>query len=158
MGSRPSKFCQDRNGVRWVLLEGMITRKSAQDDPAGGKNLPVERVTSVEKTVVARVNRSPLAWPAIYLACISLAVSAWIASLDISKLFVVPTLLAGLWLLFWGLARMKGTTEMLDAYQLIINGGQKTAEWLIVGSHEEVQGFIEGVRDAMGGAKGATAH
>ena len=59
------------------LLEGVITRKTAQDDPAGGLILPVERVTSVEKTVIARVNRSPLAWPAIYIACIFLAITAW---------------------------------------------------------------------------------
>jgi hypothetical protein len=158
MDSRPSKFCQDRNGVRWVLLEGMITRKTAQDDPTGGKNLPIERVTSVEKTVITRVSRSPLAWPAIYLACVFLAASAGILSLEVSALFAAPTLLIGLYLLFWGLARIKGTTEMLDAYQLIINGGQKLSEWLIVGSHEEVVGFIEGIRDDIGSPKRAAAH
>ena len=158
MGSRPTKFCQDRNGVRWVLLEGIITRKTAQDDPTGGKNLPVDRVTSVEKTVITRVNRSPLAWPAIYLACVFLAASAGILSLGVSALFAAPTLLIGLYLLFWGLARIKGTTEMLDAYQLIINGGQKVSDWLIVGSHEEVVGFIQGIRDDIGGAKSAAAH
>lgn len=158
MESRPSKFCQDRNGVRWVLLEGVITRKTAEDDPTGGKNLPVERVTSVEKTVVARVNRSPLAWPAIYVACIFLAVSAWIVSLEFSSLFAAPAVLIGLYFLFWGMARLKGTTEMLDAYQLIINGGQKVSDWLIVGSHEEVLGFIQGIRDDMGGPKSAAAH
>lgn len=158
MGNRPSKFCQDRNGVRWVLLEGVITRKTQQDDPTGGKILPVERVTSIEKAVIARVNRSPLAWPAIYIACIFLAVSAWIVSMDVSKLYAAPTVLIALYFLFWGLARIKGKTEMLDAYQLIINGGQKVSDWLIVGSHEEVLGFIQGIRDDMGGAKGAAAH
>lgn len=156
MENRQSKFCQDRNGVRWVLIEGMITRKTAQDDPTGGKNLPVERVTSVEKTIVKRVNRSPLAWPAIYMACLLLAITAWIFSLDISALFAAPTLLAGLWFLFWGLARIKGREEMLDAYQLITNG-QKLSDWMIVGSHEEVLGFIDGIRNDMGGAKGAAA-
>ena len=99
-----------------------------------------------------------LAWPAIYIACIFLAITAWIFSFDISAIFAAPTLLVGLWLLFWGMARIKGTTEMLDAYQLIINGGQKVSDWLIVGSHEEVVGFIQGIRDDMGGAKGAAAH
>lgn len=162
MENRPSKFCQDRNGVRWVLLEGMITRKTAQDDPTGGKALPVERVTAVEKTIIARVNRSPLAWPAIYLACIFLAASAGILSLEVSALLAAPTLLIGLYFMFWGLARIKGKTEMLDSYQLIINGGQKVSDWLIVGSHEEVLGFIQGIRDdisdKMGGQKRAAAH
>jgi hypothetical protein len=156
MDSRQSKFCQDRNGVRWVLLEGMITRKTAQDDPAGGKYLPVGRVTSVEKTIVKRVSRSPLAWPAIYLACILLALTAWIFSMDISVVFALPTLLVGLWFLFWGLARIKGREELLDAYQLITNG-QKLSDWMIVGSHEEVLGFIDGIRNDMGGAKSAAA-
>jgi hypothetical protein len=157
MASSQSKFCQDRNGIRWVLLEGMITRKTKQDDPAGGKNLPVDRVMSVEKTVVKRVNRSPLAWPAIYIACILLALTAWIFSLEVSALLAIPTLLAGLWFLFWGLARIKGTEEVLDAYQLITNG-QKLSDWIIVGSHEEVLGFIEGIRNDMGGSKRAAAH
>lgn len=156
MGSLQSKFCQDRNGVKWVLLEGMITRKTPQDDPTGGKNLPVTRVSSVEKTSIKRVNRSPLAWPAIYAACVFLALTAWIFSMDLPVFAAAPTLLIGVWILFWGLARVKGREELLDAYQLITNG-QKLSDWLIVGSHEEVLGFIDGVQNDMGGAKSAPA-
>lgn len=158
MGNQQAKFCQDRNGVRWVLLEGVITRKTAEDDPAGGKNLPVGRVTAVEKTSVKRVSRSPLAWPAVYFACVLLAVSAWVLSMEVTALAAAPTLLMGAWFLVWGLRRIRGTEETIDAFQLITSG-PRHSDWLIVGSHEEVQGFVQGIQSDMGesAAKSAPA-
>ena len=65
MGSQEAKFCLDRNQVRWVLLEGVINRKTQQDDPDKGMNLPVGQIQSIEKTSIERRHKNPLAGPAV---------------------------------------------------------------------------------------------
>ncbi len=149
MGEWESKFCQDRNKIRWILLEGKITRTAPQDDPTEGNELPVEQITGVETTSVQRKTRSPLAWPAIYLSLVLLAVTAWLLSMPgAARVVAVAPLILGCAALLWGLSRVKGNTELIDAYQLVVSGARKP-EWLIVGSHEEVTGFIGGLREEL---------
>jgi hypothetical protein len=146
MQTREAKYCLDRNNVRWVLLEGVINRKAPQDDPAGGQNLPVAQITSIEKTTIQRVRRSPLAKPALYAGVVLLVVFVWIASM--SWLIAAPGLVLGALLFFWGLSRMSGEKEVMDAFQ-IVAPVQNPSDWLVVGTHSEVAGFVEGVRNEM---------
>jgi len=146
MNSRQAKFCMDRNKVRWVLLEGVINRKTQQDDPTKGKELPVAQITGVEQTAVERVRRSPVARPAIYGGLALLVVFGWIASAY--WLLGFPGMVLGVILLFWGLKRNPGQKEVLDAYQ-IVAPGTNPEDWRIIGSHAEVAGFIEGLRLEM---------
>ena len=146
MSGREAKFCLDRDKVRWVLLEGVINRKTDQDDPTGGENLPFTQLTGVEKTSVTRVRRSPLAWPAIYAGVAMLALFAWIATAN--WWLALPGILLGVVVLFWGLRRVSGQKEVLDAYQLLAPG-TRPEDWLVIGSHLEVLGFVEGVRQEV---------
>ncbi|HWP83620.1 MAG TPA: hypothetical protein VNN17_00385 [Terriglobia bacterium] len=143
MPGREAKFCIDRNQVRWVLLEGVINRKTPQDDPDKGLNLPVEQITAIEKTQVKKRHKNPLAKPAAAAGLLLLALFGWLATL--SLWLGVPGLVAGLYALIWGLMRLPGTTETLDAYQ-IVAAGTHPEDWYIVGSHPEVEGFIAGLR------------
>src|SRR3972149_11932508 len=77
MSGREAKFCLDRNQVRWVLLEGVINRKTPQDDPDKGMNLPVEKIQSIEKTQIVRRHQNPLAAPATLAGVLFLALSGW---------------------------------------------------------------------------------
>jgi hypothetical protein len=143
MGSREAKFCLDRNQVRWVLLEGVINRKTPQDDPDKGLNLPVEKIQAIEKTQIERRHKNPLARPAMLAGIVIVALSAWLTT---SILWLgVPGLILGALMLVWGLVRLSGSTERLDAFQIVASG-TKPEDWYIVGSHLEVQGFINGVR------------
>jgi hypothetical protein len=152
MSSREAKFCLDRNKVRWVLLEGVINRKTQEDDPAGGQNLPVSQIQRIEKTVVEIKRRSPVAMPAVYAGLILAALFGWIAAMS---LWVgLPGVVLGAVVLLWGLMRLGGTTEKLDAFQ-IVAPGIRTEEWRVLGSHHEVLGFIHGVEAEMG-ARGAS--
>lgn len=149
MGDRETKFCQDRNKIRWILIEGKITRSAPEDDPTAPNELPVEQINGVEKTSVQRKTRSPLAWPAIYVSLVLLAVTAWLLSMPgAARVVAVVPLILGCAALLWGLSRVKGNTELIDAYQLIVSGARKP-EWLIVGSHNEVEGFIGGLRKEL---------
>lgn len=150
MSGRDAKFCQDRNGVRWVLIEGVINRKTAADDPAGGMNLPVAKIQSLEKTSVERRQKSPLAAPATLAGIVLLALSGWIAS---AVLWLgLPGLVLGAVVLVWGLQRLSGSVERLDASQ-IVAPGLVPADWLIVGSHAEVTGFVEGLKKEVAEAQ-----
>jgi hypothetical protein len=143
MSSREAKSCLDRNQVRWVLLEGVINRKTSQDDPDKGLNLPVANIQSIETRQIERRTKNPLAGPATALAIVILAVSGWIAT---SVFWLgVPGLAIGAIVLIWGLMRLSGSTERLDAFQIVASG-TNPEDWYIVGSHLEVQGFINGVR------------
>jgi hypothetical protein len=154
MSSRQAKFCQDRNKVRWVLLEGVINRKTPQDDPAKGKDLAVAQITGIEKTSIERVQRSPLARPAIYAGLVFLALGGGMAA--VAWWWMLPGLILGAVTLFWGLQQSSGQKEVLDAYQIVASG-TNPEDWRVIGSHEEVQGFIEGVRSAMQEAQSAKA-
>jgi hypothetical protein len=143
MPGREAKFCTDRNQVRWVLLEGVINRKTQQDDPDKGLNLPVEKIQRIEQTVIERRHKSPVAKPAMLFGIVLLALFGWVAT---SHLWVgVPGLVIGAIVLFWGLARISGTVEKLDSFQIVVPG-MNPQELLVIGSHLEVTGFIEGVR------------
>jgi hypothetical protein len=146
MSSRQAKFCLDRNSVRWVLLEGVITRTTQLDDPTAGKTLPVSQITGIEKASVERVSRSPLAKPAIYVGAVLLALFGWLAASTWA--LALPGLALGAIVLFWGLVRLPGQKEVLAAYQ-ILAPGTHPPEWQLVGSHTEVLGFIDGLRRDM---------
>jgi len=143
MSGREAKFCLDRNQVRWVLIEGVINRKTPQDDPDKGMNLPIERIQSIEKTQIERRHKNSLAAPATVAGIVILALFGWLAT--ISLWVGVPGLAAGAAVLLWGLMRLSGTTERLDAFQIVASG-TNPADWYIVGSHHEVIGFINGVQ------------
>jgi hypothetical protein len=143
MAGREAKFCLDRNQVRWVLLEGVINRKTPQDDPDKGMNLPVSKIQRIEETVIERQHKNALAAPASFAGLLVLALSGWIAS---SSLWLgLPGLILGALVLIWGLRRISGSREKLGSYQ-IIAAETTPQDWLIVGSHHEVVGFIEGLR------------
>jgi len=146
MSGREAKFCLDRNQVRWVLLEGVINRKTKDDDPDKGMNLAVEKIQSIEKTQIVRRHKNPLAAPATLAGVVFLALSGWIARA--SWWLGLPGLVVGAIVLLWGLMRLSGTAEKLDAFQ-IVAAGTNPEDWYIVGSHHEVIGFVEGVRAEM---------
>jgi hypothetical protein len=142
MSGQEAKFCLDRNQVRWVLIEGVINRKTQQDDPAGGMNLPVEKIQRIEKKVVTRQHKSPLAAPITIAGIVLMALSGLIA---VSSLWMgVPGLVVGSILIIWGLMRISPAVERIDAFQ-IVAPGTTPQEWLVVGSHHEVVGFLEGL-------------
>lgn len=143
MSGREAKFCLDRNQVRWVLLEGVINRKTPQDDPDKGMNLPVEKIQSIENTQVERRQKNPLARPAALAGFAILVLCGWVST--IYFWVGVPGLVVGTIVLGWGLLRLGGTTERLDAFQIVASG-TNPEDWYIVGSHLEVLGFIEGLR------------
>ena len=60
----------------------------------------------------------------------------------------VPGLVVGAIILLWGLMRLSGTTERIDAFQ-IVAAGTRREDWYVVGSHHEVIGFVEGVGKEM---------
>jgi hypothetical protein len=146
MSSREAKFCLDRNKVRWVLLEGVINRKTPQDDPAAGQNLPVSQIQRIEKTSVERTHRSPLALPATYAGLFLVAVFGWVATLSVWV--GVPGLVLGAVALLWGLMRLGGSTEKIEAFR-IVAPGVAAEDWVVLGSHHEVVGFISGVEKEM---------
>ena len=143
MSGRQAKFCLDRNQVRWVLLDGVINRKTPQDDPDKGLNLPVEQVRSIERTQIERRNKNPLARPATVGGIVILILSVWLSTITVW--LGVPGLLVGAFALLWGLKRLGGSSERLDAFQ-IVAAGTNPEDWYVVGSHLEVLGFIEGVQ------------
>ena len=146
MSGREAKFCLDRNQVRWVLIGGVINRKTPQDDPDKGINLPIEKIQLIETTQIERRHKNSLAVPATVAAVVILALFGWLSTIT---LWVgVPGLAAGAALLLWGLKRLSGTTERLDAFQIVASG-TNPEEWYIVGSHHEVLGFINGVQAEM---------
>ncbi|MBI2819454.1 MAG: hypothetical protein HYX73_05700 [Acidobacteria bacterium] len=143
MSGWEAKFCLDRNQVRWVLLEGVINRKTPQDDPDKGMNLAIEKIQSIENTQVERRHENPLARPAMVAGFLILALFGWLSTITLWA--GVPGLIIGAIVLGWGLLRLGGTTERLDAFQ-IVAPGTNPKDWYIVGSHLEVLGFIEGLR------------
>ena len=146
MSGREAKFCLDRNQVRWVLLEGIINRKTQQDDPDKGTNLPVEKIQAIEKITVERHHSSPLAKPAFIIGVVILGLFGWLSTVSIWA--GLPGLIVGALVMLWGLKRLSGTTEQLEAFK-IVAPGFNVQDWTVVGSHHEVMGFIEGLRAEM---------
>ena len=146
MGNQQAKFCLDRNSVRWILLEGVITRTTQKDDPTAGQTLQVGRIASIEQRKIERTRRSPLAKPAVYLGLLLLGVFGWLATGN--PLAAAPALALGAIVLLWGLLRMRGQKETMDSFQLVVPG-TNPQDWVIVGSHNEVLGFIDGVKSDM---------
>ncbi len=138
------KFCIDRNLVRWTLLNGIITRKTLQDDPTGGQELPVTQVKMVEKVTVKKIYRLPFGWPVAVFAAGLLAVSWRAGSLFVRLLCG----LAGLACLYWGAKRIPARTTEHDAYR-IVAPGVNPEEWMVVGSSSEITGFIEALRAGL---------
>lgn len=138
-----AKFCLDLNHIRWSLVEGVLTRKTPQDGPTEGRELPIRQVTRVEKTTFQRTMRSHFAWPATLFALGLLALSVvlamiwWPASL--------PGFGLGSLLLVWGIKRIPPQTETLEAYRLVARVPDPD-DWILVGGIPEVEGFIAGVK------------
>ena len=143
MPYRQAKYCLDQNFIRWSLVEEVITRKTAQDGPTEGQELPIRQITRIEKTTFQHTIRTRLAWPitlfALGLLALSLvlAVIWWPASL--------PDFVVGFLLLVWSVRRIQPRTETLDAFRLVASVPNPD-DWILVGAIPEVEGFIEGVR------------
>jgi hypothetical protein len=142
MTQRQAKYCLDQNFIRWSLVEGVVTRKTNQDGPMEGRELPLSQVTRIEKTTLQRTVRSRLAWPVTLAALALLALSVWLAMSwwPLS----LPGFAIGLLLLWWGVRRIPPQTETLNAYRLVAPVPDPD-DWVLVGSIPEVEGFIAGV-------------
>jgi len=143
MTQRQAKFCLDQNFIRWSLVEGVITRKTNQDGPMDGRELPLSQVTRIEKTTLQRTVRSRLAWPVTLAALALLALSVGLAMIwwPVS----LPGFAIGLLLLWWGVRRIPPQTETLGAYRLVASVPNPD-DWILVGAVPEVEGFIAGVQ------------
>jgi hypothetical protein len=140
MPHAPGKFCIDRDLVRWTLIEGVINRKTNQDDPRGGQNLPVEQVRGIERTTIKRKERKPLGRPLLLIAVL-LLVAAW-SSNYMALRFAIG--LAGLACLYSGAERMRTKVRVEEAFRLVIPG-RNTDEWTVVGVTPEIMGFLGAV-------------
>lgn len=141
MACRQGKFAIDQNKVRWTLLEGVITRKNYQDAPMAGKELPVSRVTAVEKVTVVQTQRSRWGVPVTLLAVGLLVLSWWLWPTPVGILAG----LLGLVCFYWGTRRIPSRKVVLDGYQMVAPS-VAPEDWLVVGSSVEVLGFVEGVK------------
>ena len=141
MPHSPGKFCIDRELVRWSLLNGIITRKTLQDPPTGGRELAASRVTAIEKITVKKTKRQPLGRPMTVLGVVFLLL-AWASG---ALLVQLPLGLAALALLYKGLKRMQVRTEEVEAHQIMAPGA-RPEDWVVVGSASELLGFLEAVK------------
>ncbi len=146
MGSRGAKYCLDENHIKWSLVEGVITRKRAQDGPHEGERLPVSDIKAIETMQIQRTHRSPLGWPVTLVALLMLALSFWL-SLE-TWLLALPGLAFGLLLLVWGVKRIPSHTETLRAFR-IVAPVENPDDWVLAGEVSEIEGFIEGVKADM---------
>jgi hypothetical protein len=140
MPHAPGKFCIDRDFVRWTLIDGVINRKTNQDDPSGGQNLRVEQVRGIQKTTVKRKERQSLGRPLLLIAVL-LLIAAWNSNY-IALRFVMG--LAGLACLYSGAERMRTKVRVEEAFRLVIPG-RNTDEWTVVGVTSEIMGFLGAV-------------
>ena len=147
MGSWQSKYCLDENHIKWSLVEGVITRKTAHDGPQDGQTLPLSQIKAIEKTQITLTKRSPLGKPVTLLGVIILALSLWLAT--VSWLLAAPGLVVGLLVFLRGVKRIPAHTETLGAFR-IVAPVQNPDDWVMAGSDvPEVQGFIDGVKTDM---------
>ena len=143
MAYRQAKYCLDQNFIRWSLVEGVITRKTAADGPTEGQELSLSQIMRIEKTAFQRTVRARLAWPVTVFAAVLLALSVvlagtwWPASL--------AGFAVGLLLLSWGVRRIPPQTETLDAFRLVTSVPNPD-DWILVGAVPEVEGFVDGIK------------
>lgn len=136
----PGKFCIDRNMVRWTLINGVINRKTNQDEPTGGQDVSIEEIRAIERTIVRTSTRNRMGWPLVLFAAL-LLVAAW-GSASIIFRFVMG--FAGLASVDSGVEKLRRKVTIHDAFRLVIPG-RNSQEWTVVGSTPEVLGFIRGV-------------
>ena len=150
MPHAPGKFCLDRNLVRWNLLNGVITRKTASDGPLDGQDVAASRVTAIEPTTFKKVERQPYGRAMIVIGVALLGLAWWSLSMPLRAIFG----LAGLLLLYGGVERNRARVTIHDAFRLVIPG-HNAAEWTVVGSTPEVMGIVEGIQAEMYGEANA---
>ena len=146
MESREAKYCLDQKHIKWSLVEGIITRKGAQDGPHDGQTLPVSQIKAIEKTQIQIAHRSSLGWPVTLIGLVVLGLSFWIALG--SPLAAAPGLAFGLLLLVWGVKRIPAQTETIGAFRMVAPV-QNPDDWIMAGEVPEVQGFLDGVKADM---------
>ncbi|MBI2818168.1 MAG: hypothetical protein HYX72_14635 [Acidobacteria bacterium] len=144
MAYSTARFCIDRNIVRWTLINGVINRKTNQDDPTGGQDISVQEVRAIERTAVRKKERGTLGRPLLFIAVLLLA-TAW-GSDSLTLRFVVG--LAGLALLYTAVERLRTKVTMHDAFRLVIPG-RNAEEWTVVGVTPETMGFVRGVEEEI---------
>ena len=147
MGSWQSKYCLDENHIKWSLVEGVITRKSAQDGPHDGQTLPISKIKAIEKTEIQVTHRSSLGWPVTLIGLAILGLSFWIAVG--SWLTAAPGFVFGLLLLVWGVKRIPAHTETIGSFRLVAPV-ENPDDWIMAGDDvPEVVGFIDGIKADM---------
>jgi hypothetical protein len=150
MPHAPGKFCIDGNFVRWHLLNGVITRKTANDGPLDGQEVPASRVTAIEPTTFKKVERQPYGRAMILIGVALLGLAWWSLSLPLRAIFG----LAGLLLVYGGVERSRARITIYDAFRMVIPG-HNAAEWTVVGSTPDVMGIVEGIHAEMYGETNA---
>lgn len=144
---REAKYCLDQKHIKWSLVEGVITRKTAHDGPQDGQTLPTSQIKAIEKTQITLTQRSPLGWPVTLIGLVLLGLSFWITW--VSWLAAAPGLVFGAWLLVWGVKRIPAHTETIGAFRLVAAVANPD-DWIMAGDDvPEVQGFIDGVKADM---------
>jgi hypothetical protein len=146
MQSREAKYCLDQNHIKWSLVEGVITRKGAQDGPQDGQTLPTSEIKTIEKTHLTLTHRSPMGWPVTLIGLAILGLSLLLIS--VTWLLAAPGIVFGLLLLVWGVKRIPAQTETIAAFR-IVAPVQNPGDWVMVGDVPEVVGFLDGVRADM---------
>ena len=146
MGRHEAKYCLDQKHIKWSLVEGVITRKNAQDGPHDGQTLPVAAIQGIERTQLQVTHRSPLGWPVTLMGLAIVGLSLWMGSG--SWLLAAPGLVLGLLLLVWGVKRIPAHTETIAAFR-IVAPVQNPGDWVMAGDVPEVVGFLDGVRADM---------
>ena len=146
MPNRQAKYCLDENHIKWSLVEGVITRKGAQDGPLDGQVLPISEITAIEKTQIQRTHRARLAWPVTLVGIAILGLSLRVASR--TWLAALPGLALGLLLLVWGIKRIPAHTETIASFRIVAPVANP-ADWVMAGEVPEVEGFIAGIKAEM---------
>ena len=146
MGKLEAKYCLDQKHIKWSLVEGVITRKGAQDGPDDGQELPVSRIQAIEKTQVQLTHRSPLGLPVAIIGLVMAGLSLLIGSY--SWLLAAPWILFGLMLFVWGVKRIPAHTETIGAFRLVAQV-PNPEDWVLAGEVPEVQGFVDGIKSDM---------
>jgi len=146
MEGRQAKYCLDENHIKWSLVEGVITRKGAQDGPHDGQTLPVSEIKAIERTEVRHTHRSSLGWPVTLAGVLFLGLSIGLATW--SWLAAAPVLVLGLLLLIWGIKRIPARTEIRGGFRFVAPVANPDA-WVMAGDVPEVRGFIDGVKAEM---------
>lgn len=146
MGKQEAKYCLDQKHIKWSLVEGVITRKGAQDGPDEGQTLPVSQIQAIEKTQLYITHRSPLGWPVTLIGLVFVGLSLLITSF--SWLLAAPWILFGFLLFVWGVKRIPAQTEVIGAFRIVAEVPNPD-DWILAGDVPEVQGFIDGIESDL---------